>query len=149
MWRMVLKSDEFPGTEDQGVVKLELADLGAIQALVSDQPDQPDSFVPIQLDMGPFYGIYEDEALVSMAGFHIQSEWASVAAIGNVFTRPDRRGQGLATKVTAAVIEHVVSQGIDTVVLNVGMNNLPALACYRKLGFWPFCGYYEGTGTIT
>ena len=149
MWRMALKPEEFPGMQSQGVVKLGLTNLEAIQGLLSGMPDQPDSFVPAQLQMGPFYGLYEGDELVSMAGVHILSHWANVAAIGNVFTRPDWRGRGLATKVTAAVIENIVSQGIETVVLNVGMDNHPALACYRKLGFWPYCGYYEGTGTIT
>jgi len=130
MWRMALKIEQFPGTQSQGVVKLGL-------------------FVPMQLEMGPFYGLYEDDELVSIAGVHIQSHWASVAAIGNIFTKPDRRGQGLATRVTAAVIEDVLSQGVETIVLNVGMDNHPALACYRKLGFWPYCDYYEGIGTIT
>ena len=108
-----------------------------------------DSFLPAQMKMGPFYGLFEDEDLVSMAGVHIQSHWASVAAIGNVYTRPDRRGRGFATQVTASVIEDVLSQGIETVVLNVGRDNQPALTCYRKLGFWPYCGYYEGTGTLS
>jgi ribosomal protein S18 acetylase RimI-like enzyme len=149
MWRMVLKPEEFPGTGCEGVVKLGLADLDAIQRLVSNQPDQPDAFMPVQLQMGPFFGLSEGDELLSMAGVHIQSHWASVAAIGNVFTRPDRRGQGLATKVTAAVVSELLSHGIETIVLNVEMDNHPALACYRKLGFWPYCGYYEGTGNIT
>jgi hypothetical protein len=55
MWRMALKIEQFPGTQSQGVVKLGLANLEAIQALVSGQPDQPDSFVPMQLEMGSFY----------------------------------------------------------------------------------------------
>jgi ribosomal protein S18 acetylase RimI-like enzyme len=149
MWRMTLKADEFPGTQSQAVVKLGLEHFEAIQGLVSGYPDQPDSFTPMQLELGPFYGLFEGEELVSMAGVHIQSHWASVAAIGNVYTRPDRRGRGYATNVTASVIEDVLSQGIQTVVLNVGMNNHPALTSYHKLGFWPYCGYYEGTGTIS
>jgi ribosomal protein S18 acetylase RimI-like enzyme len=149
MWRMALKVDEFPGSQSQAVVKLGLVNLEAIQDLLSGQPDQPDSFLPAQMEMGPFYGLFEGEDLVSMAGVHIQSHWASVAAIGNVYTRPDRRGRGFATNVTASVIEDVLSQGIETVVLNVGMNNHPALTCYRKLGFWPYCGYYEGTGILS
>jgi ribosomal protein S18 acetylase RimI-like enzyme len=149
MWRMALKLEDFPGTRSEGVVKLGLSDLEAIQGLLSGQHDQPDAFVPTQLEIGPFFGLYEGDELVSMAGTHIQSHWASVAAIGNIFTRPDQRGRGFATKVTAAVVKNVISQGIKTIVLNVGMDNHPALACYRKLGFWPHYVYYEGTGMIT
>jgi GNAT superfamily N-acetyltransferase len=149
MWRMVLNLGGFPGIQSQGVVKLEMTNLDAIQDLVSNQPDQPDSFLPAQLEMGPFYGKFEDKCLASMAGVHIQSHWSGVAAIGNVFTRPNRRGRGFATEVTAAVIEDILSEGIKTIVLNVGISNHPALASYRKLGFTTYCRYYEGTGTIS
>lgn len=149
MWRMVLKPDEFPGTQGEGVVKLRMDDLGDIHILTSVHPDQPDSFAPIQLQTGVFYGLFNGDELISMAGTHILSHWASVAAIGNVFTKPDQRGRGFATKVTAAVVKDSMEQGIKTIILNVGMDNAPALACYRKLGFWPYCGYYEGTGTLT
>jgi ribosomal protein S18 acetylase RimI-like enzyme len=149
MWRMALKLDEFPGRQSQAVVKMGLSHLEAIQELIHEQPDQPDSFVPMQVETGPFYGYYVDDVLVSMAGVHILSHWASVAAIGNVFTLPEHRGEGFATAVTAAVIEDLISQGIGSIVLNVGMDNLAAIACYRNLGFWPYCGYYEGTGMIS
>jgi ribosomal protein S18 acetylase RimI-like enzyme len=149
MWRMGLKPEEFPGTSADAVVKLRMADLDAIQRLFNGHPDQPDAFMPSQIQNGIFYGIFEGDELISLAGTHILSHWASVAAIGNVFTRPDLRGKGLATRVTAAVVRVALDQGIETVVLNVGMDNAPALACYRKLGFWPYCGYYEGTGTLT
>jgi len=29
------------------------------------------------------------------------------------------------------------------------MANDSALRLYRDLGFWPFCGYYEGVGELT
>jgi ribosomal protein S18 acetylase RimI-like enzyme len=148
MWRMALKYDEFPGTSHEGVVKLGLNDLERIQALISGHPDRPDSFTTSQLETGVFFGYPEGTELLSLAGTHIVSQWAGVGAIGNVFTRPDRRGQGLATMVTSAVVAELISQGIETVVLNVSMDNQPALACYRKLGFTPFCGYYEGTATL-
>jgi ribosomal protein S18 acetylase RimI-like enzyme len=38
---------------------------------------------------------------------------------------------------------------VRTIVLNVAMDNDPALKLYRGLGFWPFCGYYEGVGELT
>jgi ribosomal protein S18 acetylase RimI-like enzyme len=148
MWRMVLKQHEFPGTTHEGVVELGLDDLERIEALISDHPDRPDSFMTSQLETGIFFGYLDGPELVSFAGTHIVSQWAGVGAIGNVFTRPDRRGQGLATRVTSAVVAELLSQGIETIVLNVAMDNHPALTCYRKLGFIPYCGYYEGTASI-
>jgi len=148
MWRMVLKPGEFPGTSTEGVVKLSVADLDAIHKLFNEHPDQPDAFTLNQLRTGVFYGLYDGDELISIAGTHIISHWAGVAAIGNVFTRPDRRGKGFATKVTAAVVNEILEQGVQTNVLNVAMNNAPAITCYRNLGFWPYCGYYEGTGKL-
>jgi ribosomal protein S18 acetylase RimI-like enzyme len=149
MWRMALKSEQFPGTSLEGVVKLGMKDLNAIQQLFLGHPDQPDAFVPAQLKTGIFWGLYNGDELISIAGTHILSHWAGVAAIGNVFTRPDQRGKGFATRVTAGVVKESLAHGIETNVLNVAMDNSPALACYRKLGFWPYCGYYEGNGTLT
>jgi GNAT superfamily N-acetyltransferase len=148
MWRMALKSEEFPGTPTEGVVKLRMADLDSVQKLFYDHPDRPDAFTPVQLKTGIFYGLYLEDDLISIAGTHILSHWASVAAIGNVFTKPDQRGKGYATRVTASVVKEALGQGIRTIVLNVAMDNTPAITCYRKLGFWPYCGYYEGTGTL-
>ena len=148
MWRMVLKPDEFPGNTTNSVVKLGEADLEAILELFADHYDRPDAFAPAQLRNGIFYGLYDGDELISIAGTHILSNWAGVAAIGNVFTRPDQRGKGFATRVTAAVVKESLELGIKTNILNVAMENTPALACYRKLGFWPYCGYYEGTGTL-
>ena len=149
MWRMVLNQDAFPGIPEEGVVKLQMANLADIQTLFSAYPDQPDAFTPEQLQKGIFWGMYEDSELISIAGTHIISQWASVAAIGNVFTRPDRRGRGFATRVTGAVVKDILQQNIRSIVLNTAMDNAPALSCYRKLGFSPYCGYYEGIGTLT
>jgi ribosomal protein S18 acetylase RimI-like enzyme len=149
MWRMALKPDEFPGSHVEGVVKLNLDNLDGIHKLFSGHPDQPDSFALDQLQKGIFFGLFKNDELISMAGTHIVSHWAGVAAIGNVFTRPDQRGKGYATRVTASVVKEALEQGIKTIVLNVAMDNNPAITCYRKLGFWPYCGYYEGTGTLT
>ncbi len=146
MWRMFLDRDKFPSLSTAGVERLGRDDLSAIQRLYGSFSDQPDAFQERQLAMGPFYGIRENGEIISIAGVHIVSPWASVAAVGNVFTRPDRRGQGLATRTSAAVVQAVLDDGIDTIVLNVASDNEPALRCYEKLGFEAHCHYYEGKG---
>ena len=148
MWRMNLDRRTFPSVSTAGVERLGPGDISAIQNLYERHPDQPDAFHERQLAMGPFFGIRENEELISIAGVHIVSPWASVAAIGNVFTRPDRRGQGLASRTSAAVVQTVIEQGVDTIVLNVAMDNEPALRCYENLGFTSYCSYYEGSGFL-
>jgi predicted GNAT family acetyltransferase len=63
------------------------------------------------------------------------------AAIGNVYTRRDRRGRGLARAVTAAVARALAD--VDTVVLNVRDDNTAALRLYDTLGFTRHCLFHE------
>lgn len=149
MWRMGLNPQEFPGAEDGEVDPLDPSDEEEIVALFADNPDRPDAFYSRQLEQGTFFGIRQEGDLVSVAGTHVVSKAFGVGAVGNVFTRPDRRGRGLGTRVTAAVVARLLTMGLQTIVLNVSMENLPAQASYRRLGFWPYCGYYEGLAEIT
>ena len=102
-----------------------------------------------QLHERPFFGVWEGDELISVAGIHILSEWADVAAVGNIFTRPDQRGRGLGTRATAALIQDLLDSGFETIVLNVSTENQAAIRCYEKLGFVPHCQYHEGIGTLT
>jgi len=149
MWRMVLRPGLFPSERPADADRLGPRDLRALLELFGDHPDRPDSFVPVQLEAGVFFGVREDGQLVAAAGTHVVAERPSVAAIGSVFTRPDRRGQGLAGRASTAVVRTLMERKLETIVLNVAMDNGPALHLYRALGFWPFCGYYEGIGEIT
>ena len=148
MWRMVLNPRDFPRISTVGSKRLVSDDLPAIRRLFESSPDLPDAFHERQLAIGPFFGIHEGDELLCIAGVHVLSQWAKVAAVGNVFTRPDRRGQGLATRASAAVVKALLAQDIQTIVLNVAMDNEPALRCYRRLGFRSYCDYYEGIGKL-
>jgi ribosomal protein S18 acetylase RimI-like enzyme len=144
MWRMVLKPSDFQPASRVHIRQLWRSDLEQIEQLFADHPHRPDAFSPEQLGAGIFYGSFLGDQLASVAGTHIVSEGMRIAALGNIFTHPQARNQGHATKTTSAVVEDLLGMQIETIVLNVSMNNHPALSCYRKLGFWPYCGYYEG-----
>ena len=148
MWRMVLNPSDFPRISNVGLKKLVSGDLPSIRRLFESSPDPPDAFLKRQLAIGPFFGIHEGNELLCIAGVHVLSQWAKVAAIGNVLTRSDRRGQGLATRACAAVARELLEQNIQTIVLNVAIDNEPALRCYRRLGFRSYCDYYEGIGKL-
>jgi ribosomal protein S18 acetylase RimI-like enzyme len=148
MWRMALRAESFDPPPAEQAEPLTASDVPAILSLFGDHRDRPDAFHPSQLEDGAFFGLRDGGELVAVAGTHVVSERRSVAAVGNVFTHPRHRGRGLATQVTAAVVRTLTGRRLRTVVLNVAMHNDPAVRCYERLGFWPFCGYHEGVGHL-
>jgi ribosomal protein S18 acetylase RimI-like enzyme len=83
---------------------------------------------------GVYYGVRRGTRLIAAAGTHVISPMYRIAAVGNVYTHRDYRGQGLAKVVTSAVTAELL-RGADDVVLNVRVDNPPALAVYRALGY--------------
>ena len=148
MWRMSYRGDNYEIDLDPDAHRLSGDDLDSVIALFADHADRPDSFHARQLEEGPFYGAYHEEELVAVAGVHVLSESASMAAIGNVFTHPAHRGQGFGRNVSAQVVRGLRRLGIQTIVLNVAKENYAALHLYQDLGFQIHCGYYEGLGEL-
>jgi predicted GNAT family acetyltransferase len=93
------------------------------------------------LETGYYYGLREEGEIVSVAGVHVYSPAYGVAALGNIATRPDLRGRGLASRVTARLCQALLDH-IPLIGLNVKADNRPAIASYRKLGF-EAVGQYE------
>jgi ribosomal protein S18 acetylase RimI-like enzyme len=102
------------------------------------------AFAPFQLDTGFFYGIRKGAELVSVAGVHVASRNESVTGVGNIFTRPEFRGHGLAQIVTSAVALALRDAGIRTIGLNVEHTNASAIRVYERVGFRTHFSYYEG-----
>jgi len=91
-------------------------------------------FDPRMLETGQYYGIRESCELVSVAGIHVFSPEYRVAALGNITTRPDYRGKGYGKAVTAKLCESLL-QSVSYIGLNVKSDNMPAIKCYKDLGF--------------
>jgi ribosomal protein S18 acetylase RimI-like enzyme len=83
---------------------------------------------------GVYYGIRVNGQLVAAAGTHVISRSMGLAAVGNVLTHRDHRGRGYAKVVTGAVTQDLL-RFCDQVVLNVRLDNAPALGAYRALGY--------------
>jgi len=147
MRRMVLDSARFhPAGMDQAV-RLGPCDLASLERLYADgraAGESPDFFFPSMLRDGVFFGVAEDGELISVAGTHLVAEEESVAAIGNVYTRRDRRKRGLGAQVTTAVTAELVRRQIRTIALNVAERNGSARRLYERLGFVDHGGYCEG-----
>jgi len=147
MLRMVHSHPPDEKPSPNGVVRLSHEHLPAMEALFNGQPDRPDAFHPRQLD-APFYGIFDGKRLIAAAGTHVYSRTYGIAAIGNVYTHRDHRNQGLASRTVGAVLRALSREGVDSILLNVSSDNDPAIHCYTRLGFTPFCKYFEGWGTV-
>lgn len=144
--RMVLRPHDFRPVPASDVHPLGASDLEAVTALYRDgdgRGDRPAFFHPSMLRQGTFHGVWEGGELVSIAGTHVYSRELGICAVGNVFTRGDRRGRGLGARVTSAVVSQAVRDGLPTIVLNVGCAN-PAQRVYERLGFKPYCEFLEG-----
>lgn len=153
MRRMSLDPDAFTAAHDdprhtgKEVTVLGHRDVEAVAMLYEDghrRGEGPTFFSPSMLQQNTFRGIWEDGALVAIAGTHLYSAELGVCAIGNVYTRSDRRGRGLAARVTSAVVAHAISDRVSTIVLNVGEHNLAAQRVYERLGFNTYGEFLEG-----
>jgi ribosomal protein S18 acetylase RimI-like enzyme len=102
------------------------------------------AFAPFQLQTGFFRGIRRNGELVAVAGVQVSSQQEGVAAVGNIFTREDCRGQGLAQIVTSAVVTSLKDAGIPTIGLNVDSINIVAIRAYEHIGFRTHFSYFEG-----
>lgn len=150
MQRMVLHPPAFRQGTHHDIEPLDERDLEAITTLYEDghrRGDGPEFFYPAMLRQGTFRGLREDGALVSIAGTHLYSPDLGVCAIGNVYTRADRRGRGFAARVTAAVVSLALQQRVSTIVLNVAHDNAAAQRVYERLGFERYCEFLEGEAT--
>jgi GNAT superfamily N-acetyltransferase len=146
MLRMVLDPRCYRPVVPKGVSRLGPSDLERLQSLYADgeaSGEAPDFFMPAMLEQGVYYGVHEGDRLIAAAGTHVVAPTMSVGALGSVYTRRDRRGRGLASRVTSAVISYLSDMKLATVVLNVRANNRAAIRVYEQLGFQTHCQYYE------
>ena len=139
--RMSLEAAKLRAAPGFGVARLTPDHLHAVKALYEEGP--PEFFLDQMLTDGVYFGLFEGNELVAVAGTHIVSLQYSVAGLGNVYTRRDRRSRGYATRVTGAVSRELLDMGIATIVLNVREENTTAIRIYSRLGFQACCRYFE------
>ncbi len=149
MWRMILDAERYRPVPGAGAVRLAPSDLDEVRRLYADggsAGEAPDFFFPAMLEQ-VFDGIREDGELISAAGTHLVAPGESVAAVGNIYTRRDRRGRGLAARATTAVVDELLRLGIRTIGLNVDQRNAAAIRIYERMGFGRRLAFCEGLAT--
>jgi ribosomal protein S18 acetylase RimI-like enzyme len=132
-----------------GVRRLNPNDIAALRRLYADGDatgESPDFFYDSMVPNGVFFGVYEGPDLIAAAGTHVFAPDENAAAIGNVYTRRDRRGRGLSRAVTRAVLHRL--RHLETVGLNVRDDNAAAIRVYESLGFVKHCDFREALATV-
>jgi len=123
------------------VVPLSPNDLEDLERLY-EQSYPGNWFEPRMLETNQYFGIRGPCGLVSVAGIHVYSPAYKVAALGNITTHPDFRGQGLGKAVTAKLCLSLL-ETVEHIGLNVQVENEGAIRCYRRLGFEVIGSYGE------
>lgn len=131
-----------------GLRRLSVTDADMLRALYAHGGEfAPDFFEAYQLQDGVYFGIRDSSgALVAAGGTHIVDRQERIAAIGNMYTRADQRGQGHASAIVQAVVATLLAEGFQDIFLNVDPGNHNAQRIYQRYGFVDYCRYMEGTG---
>lgn len=93
---------------------------------------EPGPFLPRTIELGDYLGIRRGGALVAMAGERFRPDgWTEISA---VCTRPDRRGEGLASGLVGALVAAIHARS-ERAFLHVMSTNTGAIRLYEALGF--------------
>ena len=104
----------------------------AAQALGLAEATRPGPFGPRTIELGDYFGVFEEGRLIAMAGERMHA--GSLREISGVCTDPDYRGRGLARGLMTRLVHRQLQRG-ETPFLHVMADNTNARALYRRMGF--------------
>jgi GNAT superfamily N-acetyltransferase len=96
------------------------------------QLTEPGPFRTRTHELGTFFGIFENDRLVAMAGQ--RTRVPGFVEVSAVCTHPDARARGYARALMSAVMELILRDG-DTPFLHSFADNCAAIRVYEALGF--------------
>lgn len=119
--------DEVPGPEIIELGEAHREDVLALTALV-----YPHYFRPHTMQLGRYFGIYQDGNLAAIIGERMGThEWREVSA---VCTHPDYLGRSYARRMLAMLGNDILSRGL-TPYLHVAHENRRAVELYERGGY--------------
>lgn len=89
-------------------------------------------FTRNELEQYPFLGIKDGNQYIAIGGFHFYDP--ELVELGNIYTRPDYRGKGLAKHLTSQ-LTYLGKSLSSAVYLGVLAENLAAVHVYESLGY--------------
>ncbi|NIP41863.1 MAG: GNAT family N-acetyltransferase [candidate division Zixibacteria bacterium] len=129
------------GIKNVYIKQFDESDLGGLR-LFYYQAYPGNWFSARMLKTGHYYGVIRNGRIASVAGVHVYSKEYKVAALGNIATHPDYRGNGFGRVVTAECCRRLL-RTVDTIGLNVSIENKFAINIYENLGFEKMAEYEE------
>jgi ribosomal protein S18 acetylase RimI-like enzyme len=131
-YKMILRKTPVE-INDMNIRRLSVIDLPVIQEFYSIA--YPDNwFDKRMLETEKYFGYFLNNKLVGISGIHVYSNEYKVAALGNIATHPDFRGQQIGFMLTSKLCNDL-AKSIDSIGLKVKSDNDPAIKCYKKAGF--------------
>ena len=118
------------GVAEEDCVLLGPGDVGKALALAS--LTRPGPFGPRTLELGDYFGCFDGERLVAMAGERMFA--GSLREISGVCTDPEWQGRGLARRLVLRLVARQLRRG-ETPFLHVLRDNAAACRLYERIGF--------------
>jgi ribosomal protein S18 acetylase RimI-like enzyme len=115
---------------DSDIIRLGADDVPEMLELV--ERTQPGPFLPGTIELGNYYGVRREGALIAMAGERLHPPgWTEISA---VCTDAGFRGQGLGGRLMNAVGAGIAARG-ERPLLHAAAENTNAIRLYEDLGF--------------
>jgi ribosomal protein S18 acetylase RimI-like enzyme len=130
MFKMVW--DASMPTEDAAPDAIALRTEHAAQAVELATLTNPGPFGLRTPELGEYFGYFEGERLIAMAGERMEVE--DLREISGICTHPKFQGRGLARKLTLKLVRREMERGL-TPYLHVISHNTGARVLYAKMGF--------------
>lgn len=128
--QLTVTRDDLTDVEPITIRRLTVDDVPRMLDLVA--LTTPGPFLPRTIEMGRYYGHFDDDELVAMAGERLHLD--GFTEISAVCTHPDARARGLASTLTHTVATGILDHG-EQPFLHVAHGNDGALRVYERLGF--------------
>ena len=134
MFRMVWDA-AIPST-DEFSEAVRLGPQHAAQALALTALTHPGPFGPRTLELGEYFGWFDGEHLVAMAGERMHA--GTLREVSGVCTHPDFQGRGFARRLMIKLIRRQLQRN-ETPFLHVMRDNRGAHRLYERMGFRDDC----------
>jgi ribosomal protein S18 acetylase RimI-like enzyme len=130
MFKMVWEGP-MPST-DAAPEAIQLGPQHASQAFELAMLTRPGPFGPRTIELGDYFGFFEGERLIAMAGERLCA--GSFHEISGVCTHPDFQGRGFARRLMIKLIRRQMERP-ETPFLHVMHDNTNAHELYKRMGF--------------